>query len=186
MLRLDGKVAVVTGCGASGSGWGNGKAIATLLARQGALVVGTDRNAEAAEATRRGIADEGNACEVVVSDASVGRGCPEADRRHGRAARPRRHPRQQCRTVRAGGTRRHGARDLGGAVRAQCHDGLPHLQARDPGHGTAGRRVDRERLVRRRLCAISASPRSRIRPRRRPCSSSPGRRPLSMRGQESA
>jgi NAD(P)-dependent dehydrogenase (short-subunit alcohol dehydrogenase family) len=70
MLRLDGKVAVVTGCGSSGPGWGNGKAIATLLARQGAIVVGTDRSAEAAEETRRLIAEEGNACEVVVSDAT--------------------------------------------------------------------------------------------------------------------
>ena len=34
MLRLDGKVAIVTGAGASGPGWGNGKAAATLLARQ--------------------------------------------------------------------------------------------------------------------------------------------------------
>ena len=36
MLRLDGKVALVTGCGTVGEGWGNGKAIAVLLARQGA------------------------------------------------------------------------------------------------------------------------------------------------------
>ncbi len=70
MLRLDGKVAVVTGCGSSGPGWGNGKAIATLLARQGARVVGTDRNAGAADETRRLIVEEGNACEVVVSDAT--------------------------------------------------------------------------------------------------------------------
>ena len=31
MFRLDGKVALVTGCGTLGEGWGNGKAIATLL-----------------------------------------------------------------------------------------------------------------------------------------------------------
>jgi len=36
MLRLDGKVALVTGCGTHGEGWGNGKAISVLLARQGA------------------------------------------------------------------------------------------------------------------------------------------------------
>ena len=36
MLRLDGKIALVTGCGTRGEGWGNGKAIAVLLARQGA------------------------------------------------------------------------------------------------------------------------------------------------------
>jgi len=28
MLRLDGKVAIVTGCGSTGPGWGNCKAIA--------------------------------------------------------------------------------------------------------------------------------------------------------------
>jgi NAD(P)-dependent dehydrogenase (short-subunit alcohol dehydrogenase family) len=70
MLRLDGKVAIVTGCGSSGPGWGNGKAIATLFARQGATVIGTDRNMDAAEATRVLIAEEGGACEVVASDAT--------------------------------------------------------------------------------------------------------------------
>ena len=49
MLRLDGKVALVTGCGSIGPGWGNGKAIAVLLARQGAKVYGCDLTLEAAE-----------------------------------------------------------------------------------------------------------------------------------------
>ena len=71
MLRLDGKVAVVTGCGSSGPGWGNGKAIATLFARQGATIVGTDRSQAAADETRRLIVEEGNLCEVVVSDATA-------------------------------------------------------------------------------------------------------------------
>jgi NAD(P)-dependent dehydrogenase (short-subunit alcohol dehydrogenase family) len=70
MLRLDGKVAVVTGCGSSGPGWGNGKATATLFARQGATVIGTDRNLQAAEETRRVILEEGNRCEVFASDAA--------------------------------------------------------------------------------------------------------------------
>jgi len=38
MLRLDGKVAIVTGAGSAGPGWGNGKATAVLMARQGASV----------------------------------------------------------------------------------------------------------------------------------------------------
>lgn len=58
MLRLDGKVALVTGCGTAGEGWGNGKAIAVLLARQGARVYGCDLNLEAAQATRRIIEEE--------------------------------------------------------------------------------------------------------------------------------
>ena len=41
MLRLDGKVAFVSGAGSVGDGWGNGKTTAVLLARQGARVFGT-------------------------------------------------------------------------------------------------------------------------------------------------
>jgi len=59
MLKLDGKVALVTGCGSIGPGWGNGKAIAVLLARQGASVFGVDLTLEAAEATRALIQEEG-------------------------------------------------------------------------------------------------------------------------------
>ena len=52
MLRLDGKVAFVSGAGSVGDGWGNGKATATVLARQGARVYGTDIRDEAAAETR--------------------------------------------------------------------------------------------------------------------------------------
>lgn len=68
MLDLNGKVALVTGCGSASPGWGNGKAIATLLARQGAQVFGLDRNLEAAEATRRIVAAEGGQCSVAACD----------------------------------------------------------------------------------------------------------------------
>ena len=34
--RLQDKVAIVTGCGSVGPGWGNGKAMAVLFAREGA------------------------------------------------------------------------------------------------------------------------------------------------------
>jgi NAD(P)-dependent dehydrogenase (short-subunit alcohol dehydrogenase family) len=61
MLKLAGKVAIVTGAGSVGPGWGNGRATATLLARQGARVFGTDISADAIEETRAGIAGEGNA-----------------------------------------------------------------------------------------------------------------------------
>ena len=66
MFRLDGKVALVTGCGTAGEGWGNGKAISVLLARQGASVYGCDLNLEAAEATRDLIRSEGGNAEVQV------------------------------------------------------------------------------------------------------------------------
>ena len=68
MLRLDQKVALVTGCGTVGEGWGNGKAIAVLLARQGASVFGCDLNLEAAEATRDLIRKEGGVAEVQTCD----------------------------------------------------------------------------------------------------------------------
>lgn len=48
MFRLDGKVALVTGCGTLGEGWGNGKAAAAVLARQGAAIYGCDLNLDAA------------------------------------------------------------------------------------------------------------------------------------------
>jgi NAD(P)-dependent dehydrogenase (short-subunit alcohol dehydrogenase family) len=68
--RLDGKVALVTGCGSAGPGWGNGKAIATLFAREGAKVMGCDIRPAAAEATRDIIRGEGGLCEVMAADVS--------------------------------------------------------------------------------------------------------------------
>ena len=68
MLRLDGKVALVTGCGTLGEGWGNGKAIAVLLGRQGASVYGCDLSLEAAQTTRDLIRGEGGTAEVQASD----------------------------------------------------------------------------------------------------------------------
>ena len=68
MLRLDGKVALVTGLGTVGDGWGNGKAIAVLLARQGASVFGCDLDLEAAQGTRNLIREEGGTSEVIACD----------------------------------------------------------------------------------------------------------------------
>lgn len=45
--RLDGKVAIVTGAGASGPGFGNGKACAIHYAREGAKVFALDISASA-------------------------------------------------------------------------------------------------------------------------------------------
>jgi NAD(P)-dependent dehydrogenase (short-subunit alcohol dehydrogenase family) len=88
MLRLDGKVALVTGSGSCGPGWGNGKAIAVLLARQGATVVGVDRDAGAAAETQAIIEGEGGASSALSGDvtdaaqvAGVVAACLE---RHGR------------------------------------------------------------------------------------------------------
>ncbi|KAF1046863.1 SDR family NAD(P)-dependent oxidoreductase [Xylophilus sp.] len=42
--RLAGKVALITGAGSVGPGWGNGRAMAALFAREGARVFGLDRD----------------------------------------------------------------------------------------------------------------------------------------------
>ncbi len=68
MLRLDGKVAFISGAGSVGDGWGNGKATATLLARQGASIYGTDIRLDAAEETRGIIRQDGGICEVQACD----------------------------------------------------------------------------------------------------------------------
>ena len=67
-FSLAGKVALVTGVGSVGTGWGNGKATATLLARQGASVFGIDVNDEAAAETRAIIEGEGGTCAVLHAD----------------------------------------------------------------------------------------------------------------------
>ena len=68
MLSMAGKVAIVTGAGSVGPGWGNGKATATLLARQGAAVFLVDINQAAAEDTRGIIESEGGTCAVHCCD----------------------------------------------------------------------------------------------------------------------
>ena len=70
--RLRDKVAIVTGSGSSGPGWGNGKAMAVLFAREGAKVVGLDIDAEAAAATKRTIDEEGGSGIAVVGDVTRG------------------------------------------------------------------------------------------------------------------
>jgi len=67
MLDLSGKVAFVTGAGSVGDApdatvWGNGKATAVLLARQGAKVFGVDLRKEAVDVTKGIIEKEGGTC----------------------------------------------------------------------------------------------------------------------------
>lgn len=66
--RLKDKVALVFGAGSVGPGWGNGKATATLFAREGAKVIAVDVNPAAAEETRSIIAGEGGVCEPMSGD----------------------------------------------------------------------------------------------------------------------
>lgn len=66
--RLEGKVALVTGCGSSGPGWGNGKAMAVLFAREGAKVYGCDIHLAAARETEAIVQLEGGAMCVAKCD----------------------------------------------------------------------------------------------------------------------
>jgi NAD(P)-dependent dehydrogenase (short-subunit alcohol dehydrogenase family) len=68
MLSMAGKVAIVTGAGSVGPGWGNGKAAATLLARQGAKVFLIDINPEAVAETKSIIEAEGGTCATHICD----------------------------------------------------------------------------------------------------------------------
>jgi NAD(P)-dependent dehydrogenase (short-subunit alcohol dehydrogenase family) len=66
--RLKDKVAIITGAGAIGPGWGNGKATAVLFAREGAKVFAADINLAAAEETKSIIGREGGQCLIQKVD----------------------------------------------------------------------------------------------------------------------
>ena len=70
--RFAGKVALVTGAGCVGPGWGNGRAIAVGLAREGAMVIGVDRSPESMTETAERIAAEGGRFEPAVLDVRDG------------------------------------------------------------------------------------------------------------------
>lgn len=67
-MRMAGKVALVTGAGSVGPGWGNGRATAVVFAREGAKVVVADRDAAAAAETARLIEAEGGQCITATAD----------------------------------------------------------------------------------------------------------------------
>jgi len=63
--RLAGHVAIVTGAGSQGPGWGTGKAIAVAMAREGASVGLVDLNPTAAAETAAIIRGEGGRCALL-------------------------------------------------------------------------------------------------------------------------
>jgi len=72
--RMQGKVVVVTGAGSIGPGWGNGKASAVLLAREGGQVFAVDKTLASAQVTQELIEGEGGRCiayEADVTDAQA-------------------------------------------------------------------------------------------------------------------
>jgi NAD(P)-dependent dehydrogenase (short-subunit alcohol dehydrogenase family) len=66
--KLEGKVAVVTGAGSSGPGFGTGKAISVLFAREGAKLVLVDRFEDRAEETLTQVEAEGADATIVTVD----------------------------------------------------------------------------------------------------------------------
>jgi NAD(P)-dependent dehydrogenase (short-subunit alcohol dehydrogenase family) len=75
---LDGKVAVVTGAGASPEGVGIGSAVAVTLARAGARIALVDLAREPAEETLRLIEAEGATGRVFLADVSRDADCAQA------------------------------------------------------------------------------------------------------------
>src|SRR6478736_4785310 len=70
--RLQDKVALVTGAGCIGPGWGNGRATAVLFAREGAKVFAVDKNGESMKETLDRVAEFGGTikaheCDVTQS-----------------------------------------------------------------------------------------------------------------------
>lgn len=88
MPSLSGRVAIVTGAGSVGPGWGNGKATAVLLAREGASVFLIDVVETAVAETAGIIEREGGMCARTLCDmlssVDVGRAVAECIERFGR------------------------------------------------------------------------------------------------------
>lgn len=74
-LRLEGKVAIVTGAGSSGPGVGTGKATAILFAREGARVLLVDQTVQRAEEALATIREEGGEASVFEADVARNEEC---------------------------------------------------------------------------------------------------------------
>jgi NAD(P)-dependent dehydrogenase (short-subunit alcohol dehydrogenase family) len=72
MQRFENKVAIVTGAGCVGSGWGNGRAIAVRLASEGAKVFAVDRDMERLQETIERAGEAGGAIVPFACDVTSG------------------------------------------------------------------------------------------------------------------
>jgi NAD(P)-dependent dehydrogenase (short-subunit alcohol dehydrogenase family) len=70
--RLQDRIAIVTGAGCVGPGWGNGRAIAVLFAREGATILAVDKSASAMEETLDRVREVGGLIEPHVCDVTDG------------------------------------------------------------------------------------------------------------------
>jgi NAD(P)-dependent dehydrogenase (short-subunit alcohol dehydrogenase family) len=75
-MRLNGKVAIVTGAGQSvDGGIGNGRATALAFAREGATLVLANRSVPSLEETQRLVQTEGFDADIMITDISVEADC---------------------------------------------------------------------------------------------------------------
>src|SRR5437868_2485340 len=65
------RIAIVTGAGASGAGWGIGQAIATLFGRSRMGVLLVDQNATHVNRTLEAIAAEGGTAQAYIGDVTM-------------------------------------------------------------------------------------------------------------------
>ena len=98
--RLQDRVAIVTGAGCIGPGWGNGRATAVRFAEEGAKIFAVDRDLDSVRETVERAKAAGG--EIVthqcdVTDAASVEVMVKACRR---SLRPHRYPGQQCRRLR--------------------------------------------------------------------------------------
>jgi len=70
--RLSGKVAIVSGAGSVGPGWGNGRATAVRFAEEGARIFAVDRDAERLRETVDGVKKAGGAIATHLCDVTRG------------------------------------------------------------------------------------------------------------------
>src|SRR5260370_25984553 len=70
--RLEGKVAIITGAGSVGPGWGNGRATAVRFAEEGAKIFAVDRDAERLRETVEGVKRTGGAIATHLCDVTKG------------------------------------------------------------------------------------------------------------------
>ena len=68
--RLHDKVALITGAGCIGPGWGNGRAMAVLFAREGAKIFAADKNGEAMKETLERVREFGGTIQAHECDAT--------------------------------------------------------------------------------------------------------------------
>ncbi len=66
--RLEGKVAIITGAGSVGPGWGNGRATAVRFAEEGAKIFAVDREAERLRETVERVTKAGGAIATHLCD----------------------------------------------------------------------------------------------------------------------